>query len=428
MGARRWSATTRVVVALFFGLFLGLAISASRSLALLSASAALETVGTLWINAIRMTVIPLVVSLLFVSMTSFPDGRAAGRMGARSLMIFAALLLGTTALAILLVPPLFAWLPTGPATAGSVGSMTNPASVAQQAQQLPSIARWLTDAVPTNPFRAAADGAMLPLVVFSIAFGLAALHIGEELRAALVAFFRAVSEAMQVLVRWLVALAPIGVFCLILPLASRMGASALGAFGYYVVALSGLLILLTLAFYPIAAVFGRVSVGRFTRAAFPAQTVAVSSRSSLASLPALIEGAEQYLPCPSLAAGFVLPLAVSIFKVNTPVVWLAGACFVARVYGVHVGAIEVGEVATAGFLLSFCAPGIPMGSLILLAPVFSSVGLPAEGIGILIAVDLIPDIFKTVSNVTGDMTAAAMLSRQFQASGQAPQHENEHTR
>jgi proton glutamate symport protein len=179
------------------------------------------------------------------------------------------------------------------------------------------------------------------------------------------------------------------------------------------IAISGLLFVLTLALYPIAAVIGRVSAKRFAEAAFPAQAIAFSSRSSLASLPGLLEGADKKLKCPPQVTGFVLPLAVSIFKINLPVVWLAGAYFVARLYGVSLDPADIALILMASIVLSFGSPGIPMGSLVILAPVFASAGLPVEGIGILIAVDLVPDIFKTVSNVTGDMAAAAVLSRRY---------------
>jgi proton glutamate symport protein len=414
MADRRWGPTARVVAALAAGLTIGIAVSASGNIALRAIAAAVEPIGIVWINAIRMTVIPLVVSLLFVSMTSFADVRSAGRSGGRALLVFAAFLVASAALAVLTVPVLFTWLPTG-ATTAALGRMLTSSAVREQAQQLPSLAQWLADLVPTNPIRAGADGAILPLVVFSVLFGLASMSIAPDLREALVRFFRAVSESMLTLVRWLIVLAPFGVFALILPLAARIGTSAVGAFGYYVIVISGVLFVQTLALYPTAALVGRVSAKRFAQAAFPAQAIAFSSRSSLASLPALLEGAEEKLQCPPETVGFVLPLAVSIFKIATPVTWLAGACFVARLYAVPFGPAEVGLVAAASVLLSFSTPGIPMGSLVVLAPVFASTGLPVEGIGILIALNLVPDTFETIMNVTGDMAAAAVLSRQHRA-------------
>jgi len=415
MANRHWGPTARVVAALAAGLTIGIAVSASGNTALRAIAAATEPIGILWINAIRMTVIPLVVSLLFVSMTSFSDVRSAGRSGGRALIVFAAFLVGSAVLAAVTVPIVFTWLPAGAKATAALGAMPTLSAVREQAQQLPSFAQWLTDLVPTNPIRAGADGAILPLVVFSVLFGLASMSIAPELREALARFFRAVSESMLTLVRWLIALAPFGVFALILPLAARMGTSAVGAFGYYVIVISSMLFVQTLALYPIAALVGRVPAKRFAEAAFPAQAIALSSRSSLASLPALLEGAEEKLHCPPEIVGFVLPLAVSIFKIATPVTWLAGACFIARIYAVPFGPAEVGLVLAASVLLSFSTPGIPMGSLVTLAPVFASTGLPVEGIGILIALNLVPDIFETIMNVTGDMSAAVVLSRQHGA-------------
>jgi Na+/H+-dicarboxylate symporter len=278
-------------------------------------------------------------------------------------------------------------------------------------EHLPSIAQWLADLVPTNPIRAASDGAMLPLVIFSMLFGLATLSIPAEHREALARFFHAVSESMLTLVRWLITLAPIGVFALVLPVTAHMGTATVSAVGYYIVIVSGLLFVQIIALYLIASVFGGISVKRFAQAVFPAQAIAFSSRSSLASLPGLLEGVETKLQRSSEITGFVLPLAVSVFKVSAPIVWLAGACFVARLYGVSLGPYDIALVVTAAVLLSFAIPGIPVGGLLILAPVFASIGLPVEGLGILMAVDLIPDISRTMANVTGDMTVAAILSR-----------------
>jgi proton glutamate symport protein len=407
----RRSPTARVVIALVAGFAIGTLISASGDPALRAIAAATEPVGTIWINALRMTVIPLVVSLIVVSVGRFSDVRSAGRTGVRTFLLFAAFLVGSSLFAVLTVPALFRWVPTGSQTTTALAQSANSSAVREQVQHLPTVAQWFADLVPTNPIRAAADGTMLPLVIFCILFGLATLSIAIELREALARFFQAVSESMLTLVRWLIALAPIGVFALVLPVAARMGASAIGAVGYYIVVTSGLLCVQTIALYPIASVLGGVSVKGFAQAVFPAQAIAFSSRSSLASLPSLLEGAETKLQCPTQITGFVLPLSVSVFKINTPLLFLAGACFVARLYGVSLGAADIAQIVVAGALLSFGVPAVPVGGLLLLAPVFANTHLPVEGVGILMAVDLIPDISRTVLNVTADMAVATILSR-----------------
>jgi Na+/H+-dicarboxylate symporter len=142
----------------------------------------------------------------------------------------------------------------------------------------------------------------------------------------------------------------------------------------------------------------------------PSQLIAASSSSSMACLPALVEGAE-LLGLTSRVTGFVLPLAVSAFKIAAPVSWTVGALFVAWFYGIHLGPRELGTIAVAAIFLPFIGPGVPRGAFLMLAPLFLAIGLPAEGIGILIAVDAIPDIFSTILNVTGDLAAAAIIQR-----------------
>src|SRR6185503_949637 len=170
-------------------------------------------------------------------------------------------------------------------------------------------------------------------------------------------------------------------------------------------------ILATLVLYPVAAVAGGVPMRKFARAVLPAQTIAFSSSSSIASLPALVEGAEEVLAMPPRVRGFVLPLAASTFKVAAPVSWTIGALFVAWFYGVHLGAGQLATIAFAATFLSFAVPGVPRGAFLMLAPLFLAIGLPVEGIGILIAVDVIPDLFATVLNTTGHMTAAVLVTR-----------------
>jgi len=405
------SSTVQVVGALVAGLLLGIVVFFSGSTTLLAAVDTLESVGILWVNAIRMTVIPLVISLLFVSVANFADIRSTGQLGARAVLLFVAFLAGSAALAVFTLPALFVWMPPGAASPEALAGFTKSTVAWNEGGHLPTFGEFLTGLVPTNAIRAAADDSVLPVVIFSILFGLAATRIGVENREALVRVFRGISEAMLTIVQWLIALAPVGVFALVVPLVAKSGASAVGAFGYYILAISVVLMVLTLALYPAAIWFGRIKLSVFAKAAFPAQTVALSTRSSLAALPAMLEGAEQHFRGRPEVAGFVLPLAVSAFKVNTPVILLAGACFLGKLYGVPLGPAEIAVVLVASVLVSFGGSGIPMGSLFLMAPIYAAVGLPVEGIGILMALDLVPDIFKTISNVTGDMAVTAILSK-----------------
>jgi proton glutamate symport protein len=405
--------STRVLVALAAALGGGALIAASGSKPLIDAADALAPVGTLWVSAIRMTVIPLVVSLLITGVASATDVGAIGRIGGRTLVVFVWWLAAIAAIVIPLAPALFALLPL-PSTAGA--KPTLPAGAVEAANQVatsgqnPSFSTWLTSLIPSNPIAAAANGAMVPLILFTLILAIAIARSPESTRTPLVGLARAVGDAMLLIVRWVVLTAPVGIFALVLPLAAHLGGAVAGAIGVYIAAYALASVAVTLLIYPIVAVFGGIPIGRFARAALPAQLIAFSSSSSIASLPALIESGERGLALPNRITGFVLPLAVSTFKLAAPVSWTIGALFVGWFYGIPLHARELATVAFAAIFLAFAAPGVPRGAFIMLTPLFLAIGLPAEGIGILIAVDALPDTFATVLNVSGDLAAAALVA------------------
>ena len=410
---RRPSATLLALLALAFGVALGATAAATGSPALGAVVRAVEPLGALWVNAIRMTIVPLVVSLLVTSVAGVADVRSVGRLGARAVGLFAVLLTGCAIFSALAGPPLLAAYDVDPAAATALRASAQAAARATQeaAPELPTLRGFVTGLVPTNPVRAAADGTMLPLIVFVALFAAATTRLPHEARSRIVDFFRAVSQAMLVVVGWILALAPLGVFALAADMGLQLGVGAAGAVGWYVLVLCGMVLAVTLACYPIAALFGRTSLRTFARAAAPAQAVAIGTRSSLASLPALIEGARRVFGDRPAITGFVLPLAVSTFKLNTPVADLVGPLFLAHLYGIDLSTAQIATMTAVTVAMSFSNPGIPSGGLfVVTAPVLMAAGIPLEGIGLLIAADAIPDVFNTLVNVTGDMTVATILA------------------
>lgn len=408
--ARRGTEGYAVLVALVAGLALGSGIAASGNARLLQWATAIQPVGTLWVNAIRMTVIPLVVSLLITGVASVADLRSVGRLGGRTLVVFGGLLVVCAVVPAVVLPPVFALFPW------PSGGVPLPPGAADAAQQLRAggapagIVDWFVSLVPPNPVEAAASGNMVSLIVFVFLVALAAARSDASVREPFVRFVRSLGEVMLLLVRWIIALAPVAVFALVLPLAAQSGAMLVGAVGFYIAAFAIGCAVVTAVYYPIVAALGGIGIGRFARAVLPTQLIGISCSSSIASLPAMVSSADA-LAIPSRVSGFVLPLAVSVFKPAAGVAWIAGALFVGRVYGLEVGPRELGIIAAAAIFLSFAAPGVPRGAFLLLTPLFTAIGLPAEGIGVLIAVDLIPDMCATVVNVTGDVAATALVAR-----------------
>lgn len=406
-------ATTRVVIALVAALAIGIVIATTHSAAGLRAVGLVEPIGTLWVNAIRMTVLPLVVALLVSGIASIADAAAVGRSGARTLVTFILLLVASSMFALLVCPLLYSFAPAASAARASLLQGTELPAAA------PSIREWIVGLVPANPVKAAADGTMLPLVIFGVLTGLAATKLEERRRAALTDVAQAIADAMLVIVKWAIALAPIGVFALVLPTTVRLGPSVVGDVGVYAVVFAASCVLFGIALYVIVWLVARVSVPTFAKAALPPQAVAIASSSSLASLPALIESAEHRLRLHPIGANFVLPLAVALFKVAAPITWIVGALFVSRLSGVSLGPGELLTVALTAVATSFSTPGVPHGGFLLMVPLLTSLGLPAAGVGLLIAVDAIPDLFATALNVTGDLSAATIVSR-WEARGAPP--------
>lgn len=408
------SLTTKVLIALVAGLATGIGISLLEVPALSQLVPIIEPVGTLWINAIRMTVIPLVVGSIIVGVTAAPDPRTIGRVGSRALLLFVVLLLAGAIFAALVAPPLFALLPIDPAAADALrASATSTAGTAgESAQKLVRFSQWVIDLVPPNPVKAAADGALLPLIIFSVALGLAIGRVAPESREILRRFFMGVADTALTMVRWVLALAPVGVFALSVPLAARLGLSAAGALLGYIAVTSAVCVVFGLVvLYPLAAAGGRITMPAFARAIFPAQAVAFSARSSLASLPAMMDMARTRLALPEHVAAFFLPLAASTFRIGGALGITTGILFVARLYGIDLGLAQLSSVVLTVVVTTFSIPGIPAGSIVAMVPAMVAAGVPVEGMGILLAVDTVPDMFRTTANVTGDMAAAVVIAR-----------------
>ena len=363
--------------------------------------------GTIWVKAISAVVVPLVVALLITSVSSLADARAVGRIGLRAVAVFLALLIAGAILIAIVTPWMLDVLRVTHISSGALGGST----VAIAPPPAPDFWSWVGNLIPANPVAAAANGTLLPLVIFTLAFAVALTRLPADSRSSVVGFFRGVADAMLEIVRWILWIAPIGVFGLAYALGAHTGPGSTHAVAALLILVAAACVAYTLALYALAIFVGGVPLIRFARAIAPAQVVGFSSRSSLAALPAMIEAGKDQLPLPASVTGFLLPLAVSTFKLGATIAITTSSLFLARVYGIPITSGEIVWIAISAVLLSFSIPGIPAGVLLVMVPVLASVGIPAEGIGILLAVDIIPDMFRTFTNVTADMVAAVIVAR-----------------
>jgi proton glutamate symport protein len=399
--------TVRILLALAAGLVVGAALAGSPAIDRIIAVA--EPIGGLWLDALRMTIVPLVFSLLVVGVSSAAGTAAAGGTAARALAMFGVLLVASALFSALAVSGVLAAWPAPQAAAAGLREAAGHST--QKVPDFPTMGAWLRAFIPTNPIQAAAETSMAPLVVFALLFGLAVTRIRADLRTGLVSVFQAVMDTMLVLVQWVLFVAPIGVFALALIVGAKAGFGAAGALGHYILILSGVCIAVGLLSYLLAVAAG-VPLLAFARAAAPAQAVAFSTQSSIASLPAMIAGTRQ-LGAPESMIGVVLPLAVSLFRITSPAANLGVAIYCAHIYGVPLNAALLAAGIGVAAVISLASVGLP-GQITFFTttgPICLIMGVPLELLPILLAVETIPDIFRTVGNVTADMGVTCLAKR-----------------
>lgn len=407
------SLSIRVLLALGAGLAAGAAAQAYGIPGGTATVAGIDALGQLWLNALRMTIIPLVFALLVTGIASIADATATGRLAVTALAVFTVLLFAATLYAFAASMGLHAIWPIDPVGAQALLAGAPAATAAEVAAGARSggFGAFVAGLAPSNPIRAAADDAILGIVVFAIAFGFATTKLPDRLRQPVALFFEAVAQAMIVIVQWVLWAAPVGVFALALGVGLRAGLGAAGVLAHYIAVVSLAIIGLILILYVVATLAGRIGLVRFARGAAPAQVVAFSTQSSLASLPIMVERAVAGLGVSRATAGLVLPLAVAVFRITSPVANLAVVIYCAHLFGVEISlpvmiaggltamAISVGTVGLPGQISFFAS----------VAPIALAMGVPLQVLPLLLAVEVVPDIFRTVGNVTADLAAARIV-------------------
>jgi Na+/H+-dicarboxylate symporter len=402
------------LVALVAGLGLGLYGYEAGSPGIAALARAVQPLGGIWLNALQMAVVPLVVMQLLTAISGNGNGATVGQAG-RSFVVLVVVLLSALAVASFLIsaPVVRLYSVSGETVQAIRDSVLIPATAMDAADRAPAtMGEWLQGLVPKNILEAAARGEIIQILLVTVVFGLAVNRLPEEQRRPLARAFRAVSEAILIMIRWILLLTPLGVFALIVGLALGTGADAVGLLGVYVVMNLGIVFFLVLCLYPLTALLGKVSLSAFARAAAYPQLVGLSTRSSLASMPAQIERGKALLGFGPTTAGFTVPLCVAVIKVSTVIGGPFRLLFLAQVFGVTLTFSQLLTFTITILLISFTTLGIPNGGASFRSlPAFVAVGIPVEGLVILQAVKDMRDYGITVANTTGQLAAATILSR-----------------
>lgn len=379
-----------------------------------------EWIGLLWLNALKMTIIPLIVALLVTGITATADAARAGKLAGRAVAIFVGANLVAGLMTLVVLPLL---LRAFPMSAAAAEGLRHGLGGSTEAVPSPTFTDFVLGLIPTNPIAAAADTSILPLIVFTTIFAFAISRVGSAERATLSGFFKALGDAMLVVIGWVLALAPLGVFALGYALAIKAGVAAFGGLVHYVLMLSAIgactiILGLALAMFVVG-----VPLPRFVRAMVPTFAVAISTQSSLASLPAMLKSSEELGVDPK-KADIVLPLAVALFRFTSPAMNLAVVVYIAWLFGVELTPWEMAvglAVALAAALSSVSLPG-SISFVTSIAPIAIAMGVPVAPLGLLVAVETFPDIFRTLGNVIGDVAATKYAADgvENEAAGETP--------
>lgn len=419
----RISAPVKVLIALLLATVVGLSLTRYDQALALEIAAFARPIGRLWLNALQMTVVPLVTALVIVGVNTASNAAASGRTARNAIIVFLVLLVAAAGFSALVTPALLELVPRDAATIQTFrDALSSPAVTATP----PSAAQWIGALIPSNALAAAASASMLPLVVFAMFFGFALSRQEDSRRERLLDIIRIVADTMITIVRWVLWAAPVGVFALVLVVCAEVGMSILGILGWYIVLMCVVYILITLLLYGVARLAAGEPLRRFASALLPVQAIAGSTQSSLASLPVMIDSARNRLGYPAALTSLVLPMAVSLFRITSPAQYIAVASFIAWLYGIDISASQYAVTVLLAAAISMGSTGLPGQANFMTnnLPITQSLGLPVEPLGVLLAVDTIPDVFCTIGNATGGVTATGIVARHTptQAEPEPPPH------
>ena len=391
-----------IAAGLLLGLVVGLAASATGNASLHALAAGSAPLGTLFINAIRMVVIPLIVTVIFTSIARLGDPRKLGRIGGLTLAFYW----------ITLIPAIAIGMATMSVGLRFATDIEMPQAAATTVHELQGIVDFIVSLVPANPFAAASTGAILPLIVFTALVAAATGTLASERRERLTNIAEDVSEALIKLVWWILYTAPVGVFGLIAPVTAKLGWDLLVSLGIFIVSVFvGLALFVMLVTLPLVYFVAGINPRRYLKGTFGAMSVAASTTSTAAAIPVSLEEATKNLKVSKTVADLLVPLGASMHRPGSALFQGAAVVFLAHLYGVPIPIVAIGAAMLATFLVSLTVAPVPSSSVVTMAPALDAVGVPVAGLAIMLGIDRIPDMMRSAVNVWAQISTAVLVDR-----------------
>jgi len=401
-------------IKLYQRIFLGLLLGGIVGLVWGESILLFEPVGIVFIKLIKMVVVPLVFASLLVGTASMQDIKKLGRLGIRTILFY----MVSTAIAVTLGLMIANLLSPGSRIPDQLQVELGQNYSAEPGNKLDALDKnspvdLLLNIIPENPLNAMAEGQMLQVIFFALMAGIALTYVLDDRKKNILLFFDGVSEAMIKMVQMIMRLAPYGVFALIAAVIGRYGSEIIvGLIGYFITTLLALLIHVILFNSLVVRFWTNVSVGRFWRGISQALVVAFSSSSSSATLPVTMECAQDNLDVRPEVASFVLPLGSTINMDGTAIFQGVSAIFIATVYGIDLTLMDQVTIVLTATLASIGTAGAPQVGIIMLTLVLETIGIPLEGIALILGVERFLDMARTMVNVTSDLSCACFINRQ----------------
>jgi len=391
-----------IAAGLVLGLIVGLGAAATGNEWLLAVAKGSAPFGAIFINAIRMVVIPLIITVIFTSVARLGDPRKLGRVGGLTIAYYW----------ITLIPAIAIGMATMKVGLKFAGEIEMPQTVAADVPELQSIVDFIVSLVPANPFAAASNGTLLPLIVFTALVAAATGTLSAERRERLINLADDASEALIKLVWWILYTAPIGVFGLAAPITAELGWDLVQSLGVFIICVFvGLVIFLAVVTLPLVYFVAGISPARYLSGTFGAVSVAVSTTSTAAAIPVTLEETTRNLKVSTTIADLLVPLGASMHRPGSALFQGTAIVFLAYLYDVPIPAAAIGAAMFATFLVSLTVAPVPSSGVVTMAPALDAIGIPVSGLAIMLGIDRIPDMMRSGVNLLGQISAAVLVDR-----------------